>query len=173
MSSKTSKKNLVSIGKITGVHGLDGNVKVFSHSGFSSTYTPERRLIVKKDDEDRANNYIIDWARPYKKGILLKFKGLDRSAAEAIVGAGLYIERSALPDLEADTYYWFELIGLDVYSPAQEHIGVVTSIIPTGSNDVYVVRKGAEEILIPAIASVIQDIDPEKGTMIVCLPEGL
>ena len=173
MSSKTSKKNLVPIGKITGVHGLGGNVKVFSYSGFSSTYAPEQRLIVKNGDEDRESNYIIDWVKPYKKGILLKFKGLDRSAAEAMVGADIYIERSALPELEADTYYWFELIGLDVYSPTQAHIGVVTSIIPTGSNDVYVVRKGKEEILIPAIASVIQDIDPENGKMIVCLPEGL
>jgi len=173
LSKCSPGKGLVSIGKITGVHGLDGNIKVFSHSGFTSSYDSGARLVVRHDDEDTGHLYTIDWAKPFKKGILLKFKGVDRSLAEACVGASLYINKSELPELEEDTYYWFELIGLEVFTTENEYIGDLISIFPTGSNDVYVVKKEDKEILLPAISSVIQTIDPEGGKMIVTLPEGL
>jgi 16S rRNA processing protein RimM len=101
----------------------------------------------------------------------------DRNAAEALVGASLFIERGLLPDLEEDTYYWFELIGLSVVDAQGEPLGVVEAVLPTGSNDVYVVkdhsRHPAGERLIPALASVVLEVDLANGVMRVELPEGL
>ena len=78
-----------------------------------------------------------------------------------------------MPDLEEGDYYWFDLIGLDVFGIDQKYLGRLESIIQTGSNDVYVVKKDDTEILIPALESVVQKIDLKNRRMQVDLPEGL
>ena len=101
-------------------------------------------------------------------------EGIDtRNSAESWIGAELFIEKTTLPQLEEGTYYWFEIIGLSVCDVEGAYLGRVESILPTGSNDVYVVTDHENEILIPAIESVVLDIDLEKGRMAVAVPEGL
>jgi 16S rRNA processing protein RimM len=113
-------------------------------------------------------------AKPYKKGLLVTIDGIDDiSAAEAFKGADILIARHLLPDPEEDEYYWFDIIGLSVVSVDGQALGVVESIFPTGSNDVYVVKDRGEERLIPALESVIVSIDLDSGVMTVDLPEGL
>jgi 16S rRNA processing protein RimM len=77
-----------------------------------------------------------------------------------------------LEDLTEGEYYWRDIIGLDVYTQDGKRLGRIESVFPTGSNDVYVC-KGEREILIPAIADVIQGIDLDKNIMTVKLLEGL
>lgn len=97
----------------------------------------------------------------------------DRDAAEALVGSQIFIAKAELPGLEPDTNYWFDLIGLDVLTTDEKYLGRIESIIQTGSNDVYVVKNGTTEILIPALESVVLTIDLESGRMQVELPDGL
>ena len=97
----------------------------------------------------------------------------DRDAAEVLIGSHLWVDKASLPDLEDGDYYWFELIGMSVYTAEDAYLGTVASILPTGSNDVYVVRNGDEEILLPALASVVLAIDTDQRRMTVILPEGL
>ena len=173
MSKEKPEKDLISIGKIKGVHGLDGNVTVASDSGLTASYDSGSTLIVSHLQTDQSRSYVVAWAKPHKKGILVKFEGMDRQTAETWVGADIYIRKSDLPELEEDSYYWFDLIGLEVYTIENEFLGVLSSIIPTGGNDVYVVQTKDGEMLLPAIASVIHTIDPAGGRMRVTLPEGL
>jgi 16S rRNA processing protein RimM len=77
-----------------------------------------------------------------------------------------------LEDLTEGEYYWRDIIGLDVYTQDGKRLGRIESVFPTGSNDVYVC-KGEREMLIPAIADVIQGIDLDKNIMTVKLLEGL
>lgn len=163
----------IAVGKIVGVHGLGGNLKVISHSGLTASYDSGRRLLVKAAENSEGEYYRIDWSKSHKKGILLKFNGLNRQKAEELIGCELLIKKDALPELEEDTYFWFDLVGLDVYTLDKSYLGTVQSIIPTGSNDVYVVKDDEKETLIPAIASVIKNIDLDKRLMHVDLPEGL
>jgi 16S rRNA processing protein RimM len=93
--------------------------------------------------------------------------------AEALIGADMFIPETELPALDEDTYYWFELIGLEVYTTEEDYLGRITSIFETGSNDVYVVKDKKREVLIPALESVVIDIDLELKRMRVDLPEGL
>lgn len=102
----------------------------------------------------------------------------SRNEAEALVGNGIYVLKSSLPPLEENTYYWHDLIGMVVVTTQGENLGCIEQIIPTGANDVYVVRSEAaeassKEILIPAISSVVIEIDTERNRMAVELPEGL
>jgi 16S rRNA processing protein RimM len=87
------------------------------------------------------------------------------------------IPRSSLPPLEEDTHYWIDLIGLSVFTTDRECLGRITDVIATGANDVYVVTTPegypVKEILLPAIASVILEVDVAGQEMVVQLPEGL
>jgi len=122
--------------------------------------------------------YIIEWVKPHQRRLLIGFTGIDtRDQAEKLVGSELLMNRADLPEPDEGTYYWDDIIGLTVFTVHNEILGCVTSIIRTGSNDVYVVKRSDEddsvEILIPALESVVVAIDLEKKTMRVDLPEGL
>lgn len=102
---------------------------------------------------------------------------VDCGQAETLVGSALYIGKDKLPELESDTYYWFDLIGLSVFDAENAYLGKVESIFETGSNDVLVVkdrdRGPKHEVLIPALATVIESVDLKEKKLRVKLPEGL
>ena len=168
---------VVAIGKIVGAHGLNGTSKVFSYAESVSIFTPNRSIILRPP-KGRERTVVIQWAKPHSRCILLALKGVtDRDQAENLIGSELLISKSSLPEPEEGAYYWFDLIGLAVYTTQGRYLGRLESIFPTGSNDVYVVRpdvgdkQDRDEVLIPAIESVVREIDLERNTMRVDLPE--
>ncbi len=170
-------KQLITIGKIIGAHGIKGNLKVHSYAESVSSFETGT-LIRVKNTHGVEKNYHVKWVKPHSKGILLAFENVEeREVAEALIGSELLIDKGTLPELEAGTYYWSDLIGLSVFSKDEDYIGRITAILPTGSNDVYVVANAIQgrqiEVLIPALESVVVDIDLEKRVMHVDLPEGL
>ncbi len=167
----------VSIGKVIGAHGIRGAVKVYAEAASVDIYAKGLAVLLG-DGKDGAEKYTIQWCEPYKKGFRIAFKGVcDRSAAEGLVGTEIYIPKDQLPSLEKDTYYWSDLIGLAVYDISVGCLGQIASIMPTAGHDVYVVKdpaKGADyEVRIPALASVVTDVDLERRKMQVDVPEGL
>lgn len=131
-----------------------------------------------KPEEGIAVVHSVAWVQAHGQKVRMAFKEVsDRNTAEALVGASLFIDRRLLPELEADTYYWFELIGLKVDDVDGRRLGEIEAVLPTGSNDVYVVkdkdRAPPRELLIPALASVVMEVDLATGVMCVDLPEGL
>jgi 16S rRNA processing protein RimM len=165
------------IGKIVGAHGVNGNLKVCSYAESVSIFKPG--CLILAIHAGKIEKYLaIKWAKPHGKSILLSFKGVeDRKTAETLIGAELFIERTALPELEEGVYYWTDIIGLSVFTTDNQYIGRVESIMATGSNDVYVVKdpnkENNNETLIPAIESVVLEIDFERKRIRVNLPEGL
>jgi 16S rRNA processing protein RimM len=171
------KNGLLPVGKIVGAHGVEGNLKVHSDAESLSVFNPGSSILVARTDKIE-KNYTIKWAKPHGRRILLSFEGIgNRNAAKTLIGSNLLIERAALPEPEEGSYYWCDIIGLAVFTTDEQCIGRVESIISTGSNDVFVVKdsdKGDDnEILIPALESVVLKIDFEHKTMHVALPEGL
>lgn len=173
--------DVIVMGKIVGVHGVQGNVKVYSYAEDPSVFLSESGIHVagtrngrRADDRIEGRTYKIRWMKPHRRVLLFSLEGVDsREAAEALVGAEISVPRSALPALPAGEYYWFDIIGLDVYAADDAYLGRVTSIMPTGSNDVYVVHDADRETLVPALQTVILEIDLENNRMQVDLPEGL
>ena len=167
------KKGYVLIGKIVGVHGLKGTNKFKSYAESLSVFYPGQSILIR-DNRNRETSVELDWIKSHTGTPLISFKGVtDRDRAEALIGAELFIPETELPELDEDTYYWFELIGIEVYNTQEDYLGQITSIFPTGSNDVYVVKDKTKEVLIPALESVVIDIDLELKRMRVDLPEGL
>ena len=165
------------MGKIIGAHGIRGALKVYSYAESVESLTTQSRLILR-DAECREMVYDLLDCRSHKQVLRIFLKNVDtRDQAEALVGCGVYIPKSGLPPLEDDTYYWHDLIGMAVFSEGNTPLGHVREIIATGANDVYVVQADGEdqtgEILVPAIATVVIEIDVQRRRMVVALPEGL
>ena len=173
MNKSAPKKDLVIIGKIVGVHGLKGTCKIQSYAESLEIFKSGTVLLISSPDGSE-NRYEIDWIKSHSRGALLTLKEVTgRDQAKSLIGSELCIEKAELPELEAGAYYWFDLIGVNVYTSDERYIGSIASIIETGANDVYVVKDADKEILVPALESVVQSIDIESKIMRVELPEGL
>lgn len=106
--------------------------------------------------------------------LLLKLEGVDtRDAAEALRGAFISVKVEDLPDLGDEGYYIHELLGLRVVGTDGLELGELAEVLTTGANDVYVVTGGGREVLLPAIPSVILQVDLDAGVMTVSVPDGL
>ena len=156
-----------------GVHGVKGTLKIHSYAESLEIFQPGAMISVSTSD-GREKDYEIDWIKPHSRGALLALNSIsDRDQAQPLIGADLQIEKAALPELETGVYYWSDLIGVDVFTTDDRYLGRLESIIETGANDVYVVKDDAREILIPALKSVVQEIDIKAKSMRVDLPDGL
>lgn len=168
---------LITIGRIVGVHGVRGNLKVYSYAESLAVFTPGKEIRVQAAG-GRESAYRIRTAQPHAGKLLLALETVEsRSQAEMLVGCDLLIDKQELPEPEPGEYYWSDLIGLLVFAADETCLGRVTAILQTGSNDVYIVKDPAQgakhEILIPALESVVTEIDLERGIMRVDLPPGL
>ncbi len=161
------------IGKIVGAHGVKGTNKFLSYAESLSLFEAGSTVWIC-DRSGRQVVYEIKWVKPHGRTALMALNGVtDRRQAQALVGAEVFIEKARLPEPEPGTYYWFDLIGMEVYSTGENYLGRLTAVIPTGSNDVYVVKDGEKEVLVPALESVVCNIDCQRRRMVVDLPEGL
>ena len=113
--------------------------------------------------------------RVHANNLLLAFDGIDSSEEVGrLRNQFVYVPASNQPPLAEGEYYHHQLLGLQVTSEDGLELGNITSILETGANDVYVVRaESGKEVLLPAIESVILEIDLEKGQMLVHLLPGL
>lgn len=161
----------LSIGKIVGAHGIRGTLKIYPHVESTSYFEPGKTLCIRcKGAEIR---HEVKALRPHKQLLLVDLGDVgNRDKAQALIGCQILIERNQLPPLEDGTYYWTDLVGLTVVTP-KGCIGKIQTVIPTGSNDVYVVKGPEGEILVPALASVVCSVDLQTRIMRVQLPEGL
>lgn len=167
----------IPIAKIVGAHGLHGTCKVYCYDECGEIFGTGRDIFVKTADGVLLS-YEIDWVKPHARTFLLALKGItDRNHADKLIGCDIMIDKSNLAELPAGTYYWHDLIGLSVFTIEGSFLGRLAAVMPTGSNDVYVVRMPEqgkkEEILIPALASVVVEVNLAESRMLVDLPEGL
>ena len=161
------------IGKIVGAHGVKGANKISVYIDSLTIFEPGTDLLIRSSDGSE-KSHKISWVKPHSRGALLALEDItSREQAKELIGSKLFIKRAKLPKLEEGAYYWFDLIGLEVYTTDNQYLGCLDSIIETGANDVYVVYQDNREILIPALESVVRSVDIESGIMRVDLPEGL
>ena len=163
------------IGKVVGTHGVRGALKVVAYVESLDVLKPGTSIQVRGFGTAE-KTYEIASAHPHKRILLVSFREINNlDTAKMLVGSSLFAAKVLLPELEQGTYYWADLIGLSVFSTDGDYIGRIESIMPTGSNDVYVVKHSdrGSETLIPALESVVLEVDIRRKTMRVNLPEGL
>ena len=115
------------------------------------------------------------FVRVCQRGLFVKLDIVnDRAQAESLRGTELTVPPDHLQPLPDGSYYFYQIIGIDVWDEERGYLGKVTEILKTGANDVYVARgpEGAE-VLIPALADVLLEVRPDENRMVVRLLEGL
>lgn len=159
------------IGKVRRPHGVTGDVLVEVYTDF-----PERLQVKTKvfAGQDRIP-LTIRRQRFHNDGVLLAFDGFTTpEQVGRFRNQMLYIQTENAAKLSEGTYYYHELIGLSVVDEAGTSLGKIMEIIQTGANDVYVVKNDdGHEILLPAIAEVILNVDLELKSVKVHLLAGL
>jgi 16S rRNA processing protein RimM len=167
-------EDFIAIGRVSKPHGVKGEIRIEYFNPEDPQLFSHYQTIYLQGDERSLHPYRLLMVRPHKKFILAQLEGIQsRAEAEQLRGKMVFIDAAALPPLEADEYYWQDILGLRVVTETGEDVGTIQEIVPTGSNDVYVVQKGAREFLIPATKDVIMSINIEARTMIIRPLEGL
>lgn len=163
----TGQTRRVRIGRIVGVTGLQGWVKLESDAEPRTAIFDYRPWsLLAADGSER--EYAEVTGRSQGKGVVAKLPDIDdRDAAAALVGSEILVPRSALPPPEPGSFYWTDLEGLQVTTVAGRSLGEVSHLVATGANDVLVVR-GERERLIPFLReSVIRSVDLDAGRIVV------
>lgn len=166
-------EDLIVIGRVSRPHGVKGEIRIEYFNPEDPLFFSRYQMIYLQK-EGRARPYRPIKIRPHKHFILAKLEGIrTMEEAEKLRGNLVLVDAAELPPLGKDEYYWHEILGMAVYTEKGAVVGEVAEIFRTGSNDVYVVRKGEKEFLIPAIKDVIIGIDKDARKMVIRLLEGL
>lgn len=154
--------DIVPVGRISGVYGVRGWVRVFS-------YTQPRENIINyqpwylKQGDDWIERRLAE-GRQHGKGVVARFADCeDRDKAAAMIGAEIGIQRSQMPRPEPGQYYWADLIGLRVTNLDGDELGVVDHLIETGANDVLVVHGDRERLIPFVLEQVVVSVNLEQG----------
>jgi len=167
------KNEPVLLGKLVATHGIKGQLRVAVYSGEFETILSLASLMLKGPD-GRMETFQVAAAAVHGKKLILSLEEYDNiNQSLQLVGHEVYVARDQLPALSEGEFYWFDLLGLRVETDHGEVLGELVDIIATGSNDVYVVKDGKREYLIPALEDIVLDVNLDAGIMKVSPPEGL
>ncbi len=163
----------VTIGKILKPVGLQGEVKVGLLTDFPNRFDTLNEVTLLTQAHERLR-FKIDNVRYGLPFVYLRFSELHTvEEVECLKGAYLQVPESERVALPKESYFHSDLIGLHVYTQDGECIGQVKEILEMGNNDMFVVRKGTDESLIPAIKKFVLAIDLERKRMDINVIEGL
>jgi len=161
----------VELGKLVGVWGVKGWVKLHSYTRNRADISQYDTWYLKapRSKTDPTPIKVLS-CREQGQGIVAQFEGVnDRDQALAMSGQIILVKQSDLPALPEGEYYWQQLIGLKVKNELGP-IGQILSILETGANDVLVCKnaeEGGADVLIPYIDEVVLEVDLEQGSMLV------
>ena len=148
---------------VRGLHGLRGAVRVEVLTDIADRFQTGSRLFLEGQDTPLT----VDWTGPSKPGLLVHFAEItSREAAEPL--RDRYLEVVPEAPLPAGSWYWHEIVGLQVLTTDGEVLGTVREVFRAGAGEVYVVSGGPRgEVLVPAVRSVVTELTPPEGRLVV------
>ncbi len=160
----------VTLGRVAGVFGIRGWVKLHSYTRPAANLLQYSRwwLVTAQPYEAR----LID-GRVHGSGLVAQISDAqgvpieDRDLAAALIGVEIQVDRALLPKPPSGSYYWDDLVGLEVFSKADEPLGRVVGVMENGPQDVLVLQDGEHERLIPfVVGPIIESVDLQGGRIV-------
>jgi 16S rRNA processing protein RimM len=152
------------IGTVQGAFGLRGELKIKPHTDFPERFARLRQVFL---GPQRAP-YTVKRSRPHQDRVLLTLAGVETpERARDLTGLDLAVPRSEAVELPEGHYYLDDLVGLTVFSADGKAVGEVSDVLQTGSNDVLVVGRGNNAVLIPLIADAVVELNVEGRRAVV------
>lgn len=168
LASASPDDAAVEVGTLGSPHGLRGQLRFWPHQPGAPSLAPARPILLERDGRWLAATVeaIADHGRAMRLGL----GGVgDRDAAAALTGMRVLVRQQDLPAVGADEFYHHELHGFAVVTTDGRALGTIEETFATGLNDVWIVRGGGREHLIPIIADVVREID-RAGRRVVIEP---
>jgi len=161
----------LAIGHLRRSHGVHGEIVMEVHTDFPERIKKGAKVFVGESHDAM----VIAGARFHNEGLIVKFQGVDTPEdAGRFRNLWVYVASADRPSLPEGQYYFHELIGLQVVDEKDEPLGELTEVMETNANNVYVVtRFDGSEVLLPAIPSVILNVEMGRRLMRVHLLDGL
>lgn len=163
-----SDDGLIVIGRLQKPFGVRGEIRVLAYTESFEAFERSEWLQIKE------KRMIIKQIRIHQGSVLVLFDGIN-TPEQVSEFSGQLVQTSVnnLPAKDEDEYFYFELIGMEVFTKSGRHLGKITEIMATGANDVFVVNGDAGEVLIPFIDDVVLEIDLASKKVLVDPMEGL
>ena len=157
------------LGRISGAHGIRGEVVIHAY-----TLAPENiGAYGPLFDRTNARSFEITSARATPKGVVARLKGIgDRTAAEALKGVELYVDRDRLPAAAEGEFYHADLIGLAAVDTEGTQIGEIVAVQNFGAGDLLEIRlagSGKTEF-VPFTEATVPEVDIAAGRAVVAMP---
>jgi 16S rRNA processing protein RimM len=180
LSSKSSKRNktsgearLVTLGRLGKTHGVGGELRFFPYAFPCPTLQPGLTVSLWGDD-GQAGLLTVESVRAQAPFLLIRFQevtSLDQ--AQKLRNAEILVEEQRLPPTGEGEFYYYQVIGLSVFTTTGESIGRITQAFFSGGHDVWVVRQGEKEHMIPVTEEIVCSIDIPGGCVVIKPMEGL
>ena len=161
---------MIKIAKVVTTIGIKDEIKLISFSNISDLFEMLSEVIIGDV------KYKIEYVKYVKNCVILKLAGMENpeDARAILVGKDVYVNDDDMPELEDDSYYVKDMIGLKVYEDSGEYIGEIKSVFFTPANDVYEIEsEDGKTVLIPAVKEFVENIDMPNEKMTVKLIEGM
>jgi len=167
-------EDAIEVGRVVDAWGVKGWIKVQPFASDPQALFSSRRWFVKPPEEAalkrlgaKASAYPsllkITAAKEHGDVVVAQAQEVeDRSGAEALRGARIFIGRSSFPTADTDEYYWVDLIGMSVVNKQGDALGAVVGLIDTGPHSVLRIQSDdakAEERLVPFVAAYVEDVN--------------
>ena len=156
----------VPVGELGSPHGLGGLVRFWSHALGAPSVGVGRAVLLERDGEWRRAT--VRHVAPHGRAMVIGFAGVDdRTAAAALTGMRVLVRKEDLPPLAEGEFYHHEIEGFAMVTTDGTPVGTITATFSSGASDVWVVRDGEREHLVPVIADVVRTIDRANRRVVI------
>ncbi len=164
---------LITIGKVVKPYGVNGEMRIEPMTDFPDRFKGlDRVYLVSPSGKEVACE--VRSVRNAGSTPFIQLVGYDSpEKAKSVNGWLIKVPEEEAVPLPEGMYYWFELIGMEVISESGEKLGTIVDVFATGSNDVYVVKKGRKETYVPATKQIVKQVDRKAKRMVIHLMDGL
>ena len=169
--SPSGESIYLAIGYLRRPHGVSGEIIMDLHTDFPERIKSGRKVYIGETYQAET----FESVRVHGNGLLVTLSGCDTpETVGRFRNQWVYVKTGEVPPLPKGRHYKYELINLDVVDDHGNPLGKLVEILETGANDVYIVRnESGKEILLPAIPSVVLNVDMESRLIKVHLLDGL
>jgi 16S rRNA processing protein RimM len=168
---------LLEVGRVIGLHGVRGKVKVAAYSGDPSGVLAAKTLRLSGGrgmEPGTIGEYEVATAQRAGGCAVFSLKGVDTlEAAGKLVKAVVSVRRGELPSLPEDEFYWIDAVGCLVVDEGGAPLGEVVAVEPGAAHDWLVVRRpGGEDGYLPVAAAFLRKVDTAARRVVASPPEG-
>lgn len=164
---------MVSLGRLVNTHGVRGEVKFLPYA--SPCPTLHKGITVSLQGKtDEVRSLFVEGIRPQPPFFLLRFQGITSlEQAQTLRDSVVVVEADLLPPLAEGEFYYYQVVGVPVFTSGGECLGAIIQVFFSGGHDVWVVQQGEKEYMIPVTEEIVRSIDIPGRRIVIEPLEGL